>query len=106
MAAAVTSGVVALMVEANRETYDAPLTPNTVKAILEYTALPLDVGRSADAGSRRTERRGRLVLSEKIDPAGLGDWWMSGPSCRGRSSTASPYMVADRCLGQYRGVGE
>ena len=41
MAAAVTSGVVALMVEANREPTRSPLTPNAVKAILEYTALPL-----------------------------------------------------------------
>jgi hypothetical protein len=41
MAAAVTSGVVALMVEANDKHYKTPLTPNTVKAILEYTALPL-----------------------------------------------------------------
>src|SRR5678816_4332573 len=49
MAAAVTSGVVALMLEANRAAYDAPLTPNAVKAILEYTALPLY---SADALSQ------------------------------------------------------
>ncbi len=37
MAAAVTSGVVALMVQANHEAHEAPLTPNAVKAILEYT---------------------------------------------------------------------
>ena len=35
MAAAVTSGVVALMIEANKATFDVPLTPNTVKAILD-----------------------------------------------------------------------
>ena len=57
MAAAVTSGVVALMIDANRETHDAPLTPNTVKAILEYTALPMRVRRSAVAGNRQPERR-------------------------------------------------
>ena len=41
MAAAVTSGVVALMIDANRQGHEAPLAPNAVKAILEYTALPL-----------------------------------------------------------------
>ena len=59
MAAAVTSGVVALMLEANRETYDAPPTPNAVKAILEYTALPLYFRGCAIAGSRWPEWRRR-----------------------------------------------
>jgi serine protease AprX len=41
MAAAVTSGVVALMIDANRQAHEYPLTPNIIKAILEFTALPL-----------------------------------------------------------------
>src|SRR5262249_18593283 len=40
MSAAVTSGVIALMIEAARDA-DRSLRPNLIKAILEYTALPL-----------------------------------------------------------------
>lgn len=48
MAAAVTAGVVALMVEANRHDGDsAPLTPNMVKLLLQYTAVAV---RRYDAG--------------------------------------------------------
>src|SRR5262249_34177341 len=42
MSAAVTSGVVALMIEASRSTSGAALAPDAVKAILEYTSLPLN----------------------------------------------------------------
>ena len=43
MSAAVTSGVVALMIEASRSTNSQriALPPNAIKAILQHTALPL-----------------------------------------------------------------
>ena len=44
MAAAVTSGVVALVLEANADAFyrdHSALTPNAIKAILQYTALPM-----------------------------------------------------------------
>src|SRR5262249_48088819 len=42
MASAVTSGVVALMVEANQQAHpNSPLTPNAAKAVLQFTAVPL-----------------------------------------------------------------
>src|SRR5207244_3218534 len=49
MGAGVATGVVALVLEANRSSdllpHDhPPLTPNTVKAILEYTAIPVTKG--------------------------------------------------------------
>ena len=57
MAAAVTSGVVALMVEANRETHEIALTPNAVKAILEVRGIASHFGRCPDARCGRFEWR-------------------------------------------------
>ncbi len=58
MAAGVTSGVVALVLHANRD-----LTPNTVKAVLEYTSIPVldDDGSRFDAlvAGRRPDRSRR-----------------------------------------------
>jgi len=44
MAAAVTTGVVALMLEANWDAHNPPLTTNAVKAILQYTAIRVPDG--------------------------------------------------------------
>lgn len=78
MAAAVTSGVVALMVEANKERYESPLTPNAVKAILEYTALPLHGADSLTQGTGGLNGAGAVLLAEKIDPGRpIGAWWLT-----------------------------
>jgi serine protease AprX len=90
MAAAVTSGVVALMLEANREAYETPLTPNTVKAILEYTALPLTSADPLTQGAGGLNGGGAVLLAEAIDPGRpIGDSWLSRPSSRGPSSTGN-----------------
>ena len=50
MAAGVVSGTVALMIEANRSAFPAaPLAPNAVKAILQYTSLPVRDEQGVDA---------------------------------------------------------
>ena len=78
MAAAVTSGVAALMIEANREHYDAPLTPNTVKAILEYTALRLPNENPLAQGTGGLNGAGAVLLAETIDPGRpTGAWWLT-----------------------------
>ena len=41
MAAAVTTGAVALVIDASRQTFGHSLPPNAIKAILEYSALPM-----------------------------------------------------------------
>jgi serine protease AprX len=41
MATAVTSGVVALMIERHRKVTTVPLTPNDLKAVLQFTAIPM-----------------------------------------------------------------
>jgi hypothetical protein len=84
MAAAVTSGVIAHMLEANRNTNgsDAPwLTPNAVKAALQYTALRvLDHGGSpadyltAGAGSLNADGAIRLARAIRTRVSSGGDW--------------------------------
>jgi serine protease AprX len=78
MAAAVTSGVVAQMVEANRELHAAPLTPNTVKAILEFTSLPLAASDPLSQGAGGLNGGGAVELAEAIDPSrAVGTWWLT-----------------------------
>ena len=65
MAAAVASGVVALVLEVNRG-----LTPNTVKAVLEYTSIPVfnDEGAYYDAltqGAGQIEVAGALQFAAR-----------------------------------------
>jgi serine protease AprX len=42
MATAVTTGVVALLIERHRSVSKLPLTPNDVKAVLQFTAIPVN----------------------------------------------------------------
>jgi serine protease AprX len=78
MAAGVTTGVVALVLEANRG-----LTPNTVKAVLEFTAIPVhdDNGVSYDPltqGAGQIECMGAVAHARLINPtAPIGQPWMS-----------------------------
>jgi serine protease AprX len=80
MAAAVTTGVAALMIEASREAFDkARLTPNTVKAILEFTALPLASADALTQGTGGLNGEGAVRLASLIDPGrSTGDWWLTG----------------------------
>jgi serine protease AprX len=75
MAAAVTSGLVAVALEANRTAFSSsrpPLTPNAVKAILQYTAIVL---RPKDGipydeltqGAGRVNGHGTVSLARAID---------------------------------------
>jgi len=86
MATAVVSGTAALIVQAHRDAfpYAPPLTPNAVKAILQYTALPAH----ADDGSRydyltqgtgSVNASGAIELAAHIDTtAPLSSMWLSG----------------------------
>jgi serine protease AprX len=88
MAAAVTSGVVALMVEAHRTSVfwtPKKLTPNTVKAILQYSATALTdpdtFGAEYDVlteGAGEINVSGALSLARYIDTSTpLGGYWMT-----------------------------
>ncbi len=86
LAAAVTSGVVALLLEANRDfTQASLLRPNAVKAIVEYTATPLvdpATGAPYDAltqGTGEVNGEGAVRLAASIDPrVAVGALWTAG----------------------------
>jgi serine protease AprX len=85
MAAAVASGVVALMIEQNRLDEGASsLTPNTVKAILQYTAIdvpktftPNGIPTALAQGAGAINGAGAIELVRAIDPAApVGSPWL------------------------------
>ena len=100
MATGVTTGVVALVLEANRNAqyYGATrLTPNLVKAILEYSAIPVldDAGAPYDVltqGAGEINAQGAIALSSAIDTsARTGDWWL-------RNSVPTQTIIAATAL--------
>ena len=79
MSAAVTSGTVALLLQVARDA-DQTLTPNLVKAILEYTALPLPQYDALTQGRGAVDPAGAIRLLQAIDPsAPIGSWWIASP---------------------------
>src|SRR6185436_3415085 len=78
MAAAVSTGVAALVLQANRG-----LTPNALKAGLEFSAISVndDAGQAYDAltqGAGQIEIAGAVALASAINPnVGVGGSWLS-----------------------------
>jgi serine protease AprX len=87
VSAAVASGVVALVLEANRTGNRYPphrsITPNAVRAALEYTALGLsdDSGRPyhpLEQGAGGLNAAGAIELARRLDTsAPIGSWWLT-----------------------------
>jgi len=88
MASAVTTGLVAAIMATNRgldadkkahgvHNGRAPLTPNAIKAILHYTATPLDGFDLLTQGAGEINGHGALLLTAEIDTtAAVGDRWV------------------------------
>ena len=80
MAAAVTTGVAALIVDAhNRADYFGAraLAPNAVKAILEYSAIPLTGFDHLSQGTGEINSSGAIALASAIDTsAAPSSWWL------------------------------
>ena len=76
MAAAVTSGVVALMLEQNRNDSAPPLTPNLIKAMLQFAALPLPGVDQAAQGAGALNAAGAIQLADALEDSGnsQGAW--------------------------------
>jgi serine protease AprX len=74
MSAAVTSGVVALMIEASRNESGLAPPPETIKALLAYTALPLDGPDALTQGRGAINPSGAVALTLALADAG----WPSG----------------------------
>ena len=72
MAAPITAGVVALVLDAN-----GGLTPNAVKAILEYTAIRLPNTDLLTQGAGEINAGGAVALAGAIDTsARMNSWWL------------------------------
>ncbi len=80
MATGVTTGLVAALMSAdrNRDEYGHPrLSPNAIKAILEYTATPLKGADLLTQGAGEVNGEGALLLTRAIDTtAPLGQRWV------------------------------
>jgi serine protease AprX len=80
MAAAVGSGVVALVIDAhNRAGYwgAQPLTVNAVKAMLEFSAIPVKGADYLTQGAGEINAAGAIMLASAIDTsARSGQWWL------------------------------
>jgi len=79
MAAPVVSGVVAAMIEASRANHGgAQLTPNAIKAILQYTAIPLQNVDTLSQGAGALNGAGAIAMAVAIDPrVATGSWWLT-----------------------------
>lgn len=85
MATAVATGSIALMLEANRaENYGHPkLTPNAVKAVLQYTAVGVhdDLGVEYNPlrkGAGALNARGAIEIGQSIDTSRpMGQYWLT-----------------------------
>jgi serine protease AprX len=88
MSTAVATGVVALVLEAN-----GGLTPNAVKAILEYTAVPLPNVDLFTQGTGEINAGGAVAIASAINASvPLGNWWLGAgvePSTTIGGSTAA-----------------
>lgn len=70
MAAGVTSGIVAVMLEATRDTWGGGrLSPNTVKALLEFTAFRIPQTDLLTQGAGAINAVGAIRLASAINPA-------------------------------------
>ena len=77
MAAAVTTGVVALELDANAHQTSAPLTPNSAKAILEYTAIKMAKADALTQGAGQINAAGAVQLAGSVNTTvPTGSWWL------------------------------
>jgi serine protease AprX len=78
MSAGVVTGTVALMLEASRQNFPgARLTPNAIKAILQYTSLPMADYDLLTQGAGALNAGGAVALAAAIDPnQPVGSSWL------------------------------
>jgi subtilisin family serine protease len=96
MSAGVTSGVVALMLEASRA---AQLAPNAVKAILQFTAIPLDGADTLSQGAGGLNALGAVRLASAIDASiPEGAWWLRSTMAPVDMIAGAPVSWAERII--------
>ena len=114
MATAVTSGVVALMIEAHRATdpQGPDLTPNAIKAMLEFTAVDVrdELGVPIDAltrGAGGLDAGGAVALATAISttvPASAS-WLVTGVTPSTSIGGQGTALVAEPRVGRHHRVG-
>ena len=81
MSTAVTSGVVALVIQSHNQNHyrrQKALTPNLVKAILQYSAIPVDDADYLTQGAGQVNANGAIALGYAIDTSkAIGARWIS-----------------------------
>jgi hypothetical protein len=79
MSAPVVAGVVADMLQA-AQINGVTLTPNTVKAILQYTAIRVGTEDTLTQGAGQVNAAGAIALASSIKKGtAQGQWWLSMP---------------------------
>jgi serine protease AprX len=77
MASAVATGVIALELQASTHLTLGPLTANAAKAILEYTAVPLQHVDALTQGTGQINAAGAAQLASSVNTAAVpGTWWL------------------------------
>lgn len=81
MGAGVASGVAALVLDAhNRNGFSEqkPLTANLVKALLQYSAIPIAGFDYLTQGTDQINTQGAMLLADSIDTSEpVGEWWLA-----------------------------
>ena len=78
MSAAVTTGAVALVIDAARQTFGQAPSPNVVKALLQFSAIPMAGYDPITAGAGSLNVAGAVQLAQAIDPrVPTGSWWLT-----------------------------
>ena len=91
MSAAVTTGVVALMIEAHKDRFKTPLSPHAIKAILEFSAIPLSGYDYLSQGAGSLNAGGAIQLAAALDTSTVdGQWWLASGSRRPPLSGTKP----------------
>ena len=114
MATAVASGAIAQMLEAQQVagSYDGPLTPNAVKAALQYTALGIrnDQGVQYDRlrkGAGSLNGKGAIDVAMRFDASASGRPWLTSMSSPWTDHWRGvPDLEPGRDLGQRRDLGQ
>ncbi|MGH3522675.1 MAG: S8 family serine peptidase, partial [Mycobacterium sp.] len=78
MSSAVVAGAAAVVINAGRQTFGKSLPPNAIKAILEFTAIPIAGYDTLTQGSGALNTAGAIALAKSVDPTvPVGAWWLS-----------------------------
>jgi serine protease AprX len=78
MSTAIVSGVVASMLDVQSLTFGRRPTPNAVKAMLEYSALPIAGADALSQGAGEVNLLGALRLARRANPwTPTGFWWLT-----------------------------